>query len=80
MYFASIWLILNPVIIPIIGLVGSARTAVLILKSSKARAFKNAVFLQSLIVTLVRLEMLYYIVRYSGTIWPEIRSAGEQLL
>ena len=51
MYFASIWLILNPVIIPIIGLVGSARTAVLILKSSKARAFKNAVFLQSLVAT-----------------------------
>ena len=50
MDFAPIWLIVKPVIIPIIGLVGSARTAVLRLKSSKDRALRNTSFLQSLLL------------------------------
>ena len=49
MDFAPIWLIVKPVIIPIIGLVGSARIAVLRLKSSKDRALRNTSFLQSLV-------------------------------
>ena len=64
MDFAPIWLIVKPVIIPIIGLVGSARTAVLRLKSSKDRALRNTSFLQSLAQSLRGCRKATQICRY----------------
>ena len=62
MDFAPIWLIVKPVIIPIIGLVGSARTAVLRLKSSKDRALRNTSFLQSLVNAHLITSVIYILI------------------